>query len=141
MTVAPAGPILMIEDDPDDVFLTTHMLRRHGIVHEIVVASDGQAALDQLLPPHGHPQVRPILILLDLHLPGIGGIELLGRLRAHPDTADVPIIVFTSTPADIEEICGYPPPTACAHKPLSFSNFQQLTQAFNLPLNPPPIPP
>ncbi|ORT46778.1 response regulator, partial [Frankia sp. KB5] len=96
------GPdILLVEDDPDDVALTLHALRTKGIVASIEVLRDGAEALDYLFragayadrPPTGDPKV----ILLDLKLPKVDGLEVLQRLKGDPKLRTVPVVMLTSS--------------------------------------------
>jgi len=83
-------PILLVEDNPDDVALTLRAFRRQRIVNEVVVMKDGVAALDYLLArgPHAgrNPRDLPAVVLLDLKLPKLDGLDLLKELRANPLT-------------------------------------------------------
>ena len=129
-----AEVVVLVEDDPDDAFLTTHTLVRHGLKHEIVVVGDGRAALELLLPPPPIERVRAALVLLDLNLPHIGGFEVLRRLRADPQTADVPVILFTSTSTDEQRLIRLQPAVAFLRKPLNFSSFQSVSARIGLDL-------
>jgi CheY-like chemotaxis protein len=131
-TSAPA--IVLVEDDPDDAFLTIHALTRHGVQPDIVVARNGQSALDLLLPSAGHEHLLPRLVLLDLNLPRLGGFEVLDRLRADSSTADLPVIALTNTRIDEDKLAAYPPPTGFTRKPLDFTAFQRVSVALGLPL-------
>ena len=89
--------ILLVDDNPDDVFLTIHAFRKAGIDNEIIVASDGVQALDLLLPRDDRAPLRPAIILLDLNMPRVGGLEVLAKLRADPATRRLPVIVMTTS--------------------------------------------
>jgi two-component system response regulator len=92
--------ILLVEDNPHEEMLTTLLLEQQGIFAEIMVARDGEEALN-LLP--GEDQINraevelPAVILLDLNLPKIHGLEVLRRVRAHPLTRVLPVVIFTSS--------------------------------------------
>lgn len=93
------GPILLVDDSDSDVALTLRALRKHRIANEIVVARDGVEALELLLPevpPPGGALV-PRVIMLDLKLPRVGGIEVLRRLKADERTRTLPVVVLTSS--------------------------------------------
>ncbi len=99
--MAEQRPVLLVEDDPDDVELTLLAFARHGLRNRVVVARDGSEALELLLPPGGSPQGRkrpvPSLVLLDLKLPKVDGLEVLAKLRRHDHTRALPVVVFTSS--------------------------------------------
>lgn len=87
--------ILLVEDNPDDVELARRALQRCGRPVELAVAEDGVAALELLsgAPADGLPD----LVLLDLKLPRLGGLDVLSRLRAAPDTSQIPVVVLTTS--------------------------------------------
>ena len=89
--------ILLVDDNPDDVYLTMHAFRKNDIDNEIIVANDGVEALALLLPSDGSPPLHPIIVLLDLNMPRMGGLEVLARLRADPSTRSLPVIVLTTS--------------------------------------------
>lgn len=92
--------ILLVEDTPDDVFLTLRALQRNAITNELVVKKDGMEALQWLFGEGGSgalPKGLPSLILLDLKLPGLDGLEVLRRIRSHPATRHTPVVVLTSS--------------------------------------------
>jgi two-component system response regulator len=101
------GVILLVEDNPDDVFATRRAFGRSKVTNELVVAMDGQAALDLLLPAQGTQPLQPVLVLLDLNLPKIGGLEILQRLRGDPRTEFLPVVVLTSSESDEDWICAH----------------------------------
>lgn len=86
--------IVLVEDNPDDEMLTLRALKRNGIANPVVVLRDGAEALDFLLAPDAP---SPQLVLLDLKLPRIDGLEVLERLRAESRTALLPIVILTSS--------------------------------------------
>lgn len=113
--------ILLVEDNPDDEILTLRAFKRHKIANPVVVARDGQEALDYLLDP---AKLVPSIVLLDLKLPKIGGLEVLKRLRADPRTESVPVIILTSSNQDSDLIAGYK--LGCnsyVRKPVDFDKF------------------
>jgi two-component system response regulator len=83
--------ILLVEDNADDVELLKRALKKNALDHQIVVASDGLDALKQL------ETLVPDLVLLDLHLPGLSGLEVLERLRANSRTRLLPVVVLTTS--------------------------------------------
>ena len=86
--------IVLVEDNPDDEMLTLRALKRNGIANPVVVLRDGAEALDFLLAPDAP---SPQLVLLDLKLPRIDGLDVLERLRAESRTALLPIVILTSS--------------------------------------------
>lgn len=93
-----AGPILLVEDNPDDVELTLRALRREEVTRDVVVARDGAEALRLLgVSGGGEGALVPALVLLDVRLPKIGGLEVLRAIRAEPRTQHVPVVMLTSS--------------------------------------------
>jgi len=103
--------ILLVEDNPGDEALTLRALKKNSIEHEVVVAHDGAEALEYLFGEGAYAgrdtNVMPDLILLDLRLPKIDGLEVLQRLRANELTENIPIVVLTSSDADKDLIDSY----------------------------------
>ena len=100
------GSILLVEDNANDMALAKLALRQSGYADEILTARDGAEALDMIFGRGGdesHDRVRPDVILLDLKMPGLEGLSLLGWIRSHADVRLTPVIVFSSSddPADI----------------------------------------
>lgn len=99
------APVLLVEDDAHDVELTVEALRRSNIANRVDVLRDGLEALDYLCGGASHPASAPLpaLVLLDLRLPGLDGIELLKFIRSTPSILSVPVVVLTgsSEPADL----------------------------------------
>src|SRR2546430_1356660 len=115
--------ILLVEDNPDDADLTLRALKKNKIMNEVIVARDGVEALDYLLPPDGQKQL-PALILLDLKLPRIDGLEVLRRLRADERTQVLPVIILTTSKEQGDLLTGYR--NGCNSyicKPVDFAQF------------------
>ena len=93
------GPILLVDDSETDVALTLRALRKHHLANTIVVAKDGVEALELLLPATGSLEERliPRVIMLDLKLPRVNGIEVLRQLKADERTRSIPVVVLTSS--------------------------------------------
>jgi two-component system response regulator len=91
------GPILLVEDNPDDVMFTLRAFSKNRIHNQIVVASDGEQALRLLFPEDGTAPLRPALILLDIKLPKIDGLEVLRHIRVHARTRSLPVVVLTTS--------------------------------------------
>jgi two-component system response regulator len=103
--------ILLIEDNPDDEALTMRALKKNGIKHEIVVAHDGVEALDFLFGRGAHAgrdlNQMPHVVLLDLKLPKVDGLEVLRQLRANHRTQLLPIVILTSSNEEQDRINAY----------------------------------
>jgi two-component system response regulator len=101
-------PILLVEDNPDDEKLTLRALKKNQIQNEIIVARDGVEALDYLFGSPERPMgERPAIVLLDLKLPKIDGIEVLRRIRADSVMRLIPIVILTSSREEQDLIAGY----------------------------------
>ena len=102
--------ILLVEDNPDDEALTLRAVRKH-MPYGIVVARDGAEALDYLFGTGGHserePLSNPLLVLLDLKLPKVNGLEVLRRMRENVKTRSIPVIVFTSSTEEQDILDSY----------------------------------
>jgi len=122
--------ILLVEDNPQDELLTVRALRRANVCNRIDVARDGQQALDYLLRqgdfagPAG-PDL-PTLVLLDIGLPRLSGLEVLERLRAEDRTTMVPVVILTSSDEEQDRLTGYK--LGCnsfVRKPVDFAEFAE----------------
>ena len=114
------APILLVEDNPDDVALTQRAFERNNIENELLVATDGEQALHLLL----EEGVLPALVLLDLKLPKVGGLEVLQRLRADERTSLIPIVVLTSSREEEDVLEGYRHgANSYIRKPVAFDAF------------------
>jgi two-component system, response regulator len=103
--------ILLVEDNPDDELLTLHALKKNHIGNEVIVVRDGVQALEYLFCTGAYatrnPANMPELILLDLRLPKVDGIEVLRRIRGNEHTRSLPVIIFTSSRSDQDLVNGY----------------------------------
>jgi CheY-like chemotaxis protein len=108
--VASLRPILLVEDNPADIELTVAALRKTNIANEIVVARDGVEALDYIFCEGSHAQragEQPAVILLDLKLPKVDGIEVLERVKKHPRHRNIPIVMLTSSREETDVVRSY----------------------------------
>ena len=141
--------ILLVEDNPDDEELTLRALARNNIGNQVVVVRDGQEALDWLEGTGTHAgrdaSNVPALILLDLKLPKVDGLEVLRRVRVNPNTAIVPVVILTSSKEDRDRASGYQGgANSYVQKPVDFTSFvdavRQLGMYWLMLNEPPPSP-
>jgi two-component system response regulator len=131
------GIILLVEDNPDDVELTLRAFERSNIANRIVVVGDGQAALDYLWATgeyarrDAHPM--PEVVLLDLKLPKIDGLEVLRRLRADDRTRHLPVVILTSSSEDRDRLRSYDlGANSFVQKPVAFTAFAEAAAQIGL---------
>lgn len=123
--------ILLVEDNLDDEALTLRALKKNNIANEIVTARDGARALDLLLGKDA--KGPPALVLLDLKLPKIDGLEVLRRLRAHERTALVPVVILTSSNEEQDLVSGYKlGANSYIRKPVDFNRFVEAVKQLGL---------
>ena len=120
--------ILLVEDNPDDVALTLRAFRKNRILNSVVVARDGVEALDYLLGtgPHAGRDVKalPAVVLLDLKLPRVDGLEVLRRVRGDPVTRLLRVVVLTSSAEEQDIVDSYRlGANSYIRKPVDFDNF------------------
>jgi two-component system response regulator len=120
--------ILLVEDNPDDELLAMRALKKNGILSEVVVARDGVEALDYLFGAGEHAErdvsVMPQLILLDLKLPRIDGLEVLRRLRSDGRTRLLPVVILTSSKEQQDMLDSYGlGANSYVRKPVNFEQF------------------
>ena len=132
--VAGEEVVLLVEDDPDEVFLTEHLFARHALSQRLLVAGDGRSALDLLLPAPPREPLNARLVLLDLNLPHVGGFEVLRQLRADARTLDLPVAVFTTNRTEEQAIAAYQPAVTFIHKPISMRSLRDAGTALGLTL-------
>jgi len=129
--------ILLVEDNPADLELTLHALRTNNLANRIEVARDGEEALDFLFCTGKHiardPNQMPKLILLDLKLPKVDGIEVLRQVKADPKTRTIPITVLTSSSegSDLSR-CYDLGVNSYIQKPVDFDKFRDVVKQFSL---------
>jgi two-component system, response regulator len=119
--------ILLVEDNPDDAELTLLAFKNSRITNEIVVARDGAEAIDCLFGTGEHaakPPGLPALVILDLNLPKVPGIEVLKRIRSNPRTALLPVVMLTTSVEEEDVLgCYRSGCNAYVQKPVSFDEF------------------
>ena len=128
--------ILLVEDNPSDEALTLRALRKNNISSTVVVKRDGAEALDYLLvrrSDSGDACALPQLILLDLHLPKIDGLEVLRRIRADARTRLLPVVILTSSREDTDLVRGYDlGANGYVRKPVDFVQFAEAVRQIGL---------
>lgn len=122
--------ILLVEDNPDHELLTLRALKKNNIANDVVVARDGAEAVAWLLgegaPMARHPEQIPLVVLLDLKLPRIDGLEVLRRLRADERTRLVPVVILTSSDEERDLVEGYRlGANSYIRKPVDFTEFME----------------
>jgi two-component system response regulator len=129
--------ILLVEDNPDDVALTLRALKINRIHNEVVVAKDGVEALDYLFGAGNHSgrdtSIQPEVVLLDLKLPKITGLEVLSRIRADQRTKYLPVVILTSSAEERDIAAGYANGVnSYVRKPIDFDEFLESVRQLGL---------
>ena len=140
------NPVLVVEDNPDDQLLIVRNLSKHNVGNEIIVANDGAEALEMLLPNgsgNGKEPILPAVVLLDISLPKLSGIEVLERIRADKRTESLPVVMLSSSDegSDIER-CYELGVNSYVCKPVKFEEFAAAVKDLGLYwliLNKPPL--
>jgi CheY-like chemotaxis protein len=130
-------PILLVEDTPDDSELTVMSLRSSGLLNEVILAEDGVEALDYLFCRGTHagrdPHIQPALILLDIKMPRLDGIEVLQQLRADSRTNTLPVVILTTSVEDVDLLRAYESgANAYVRKPVGLPQFQEAIRQLGL---------
>ncbi|MBU1978637.1 MAG: response regulator [Gammaproteobacteria bacterium] len=125
-------PILLVEDNPVDLDLTLRAFAHHNLASPIQVARDGQEALDWI-PRWEAGETLPLVILLDLKLPRVDGLEVLRQLREHPVSCDLPVVVLTSSSEDRDVKAAYRlHANSYIVKPVNFEKFMDVATQIEL---------
>ncbi len=129
--------ILLVDDDPNDVELTLRAFRNNPLGNKIVVARDGLEALDYLCGTGAYagrdPAHQPQVVLLDLNLPAIDGLEVLRRIRADDRFRRLPIVILTSSNEDSDKLAGYGlGANSYVRKPVDFRKFSEAVTRLGL---------
>jgi two-component system response regulator len=129
------GIILLVEDNPHDAILTVRALEKSQVVNEIVVASDGVEALDYLFGT-GLSEGRaltPVIVLLDLKLPKVDGLEVLKKIRLDERTKYLPVVILTSSKEERDIVEGYSlGANSYVCKPVDFNEFMEAASQLGL---------
>ncbi|NJN14929.1 MAG: response regulator [Oscillochloris sp.] len=130
-----ARSILLVEDNPDDELLTVRTLRRSNIANDIIVAHNGEEALNYLFIPAANSELPPLpsVVLLDLKLPKIDGLEVLTRIRAEDRTRRLPVVILTSSSEERDMLESYNlGANSYVRKPVDFDQFREAVQQLGL---------
>ena len=127
----PRKLILLVEDNPDDEFLTRDALRTGGVQHDVVVARDGAEAVEWIFS--GKDSRTPDLVLLDLKLPKMSGFDVLERIRANAETSRLPVVILTSSSEHGDIHRSYATgANSYVRKPVNFAEFVRAVQALGV---------
>jgi two-component system response regulator len=124
------GTILLVEDNLDDVALTRRALRKSNITNELVVVGDGEEALRQILPGDAR---LPLLVLLDINLPKVNGLDVLRAIRADDRTRCLPVVVLTTSSEERDIVESYQlGANSYVRKPIVFDDFLEAIRILGL---------
>ena len=125
--------ILLVEDDPDHEALAIRALRKANVANEIKVARDGAEAVDYMNGIHDGSNKMPQLVLLDLKLPKVEGLDVLRHIRASDKTAILPVVVLTSSDEERDIVASYRlGVNSYIRKPVNFSDFAEATKQLGM---------
>jgi two-component system response regulator len=127
--MAAVPPLLLVEDNPDDERLTRRALKKGNLSNEILLARNGEEALNLLFSL----SILPAVVMLDLKLPKIGGLEVLRQIRAHERTQRLPVVVLTSSSEDRDVVESYNlGANSYVRKPVEFERFTEAVRQLGL---------
>ena len=125
-----ARMIMLVEDDPDHELLTIRALNKSNIANDVRVARDGEEAINLLFGPE---PIQPQVILLDLKLPKVDGLEVLRRIRENDRTRMLPVVVLTSSDEERDLVRSYQiGVNSYIRKPVSFTDFAEATRQLGM---------
>ena len=130
-------PILLVEDNPDDQTLILRALKKNNILNEVVLVRDGVEALDYLFSTGAHqgrdPDLMPQVVLLDIKLPKLDGLEVLKRIRADERTKRLPVVILTSSREQQDLMTSYDSGVnSYIQKPVDFNQFSEAVRKLGL---------
>lgn len=148
MTPVEQLEILLVEDSPADIELTLHSLRRNNLANRIHVVRDGEEAIDYLFCRGAYSdrsfEEPPRLVLLDIKLPKVDGLEVLRQLKGDPRTKAIPVVILTSSREEQDIVNGYHlGVNSYLQKPVDFDRFREIVRQLGLywiVVNEPPPP-
>jgi len=122
--------ILLVEDDPDHELLTIRALKKSNIANNVKIARDGEEAIGMLFGPE---PIKPQVILLDLKLPKVDGLEVLRRIRESDSTRMMPVVVLTSSDEERDVVRSYSlGVNSYIRKPVNFTDFAEATRQLGM---------
>lgn len=128
--------ILLVEDNEDDEALTLRAFKRNKVLNQVVVVRTGEEALDFLFATGPHaardPSTIPTLMLLDLNLPKVNGLDVLRRVRSDGRTQRLCVVALTSSKQDEGTLRSEPGPTGSIRKPINFTDLDEAVRALGL---------
>jgi two-component system, response regulator len=126
--------ILLVEDNPNDQLLTQRAFKKSNLGNELVIANDGEEALIYLFGNQNTPpQPLPVLVLLDLKLPKVDGLEVLQHIRSHERTQLLPVVILTSSKEQDDLVQSYKlGVNSYVRKPVDFNHFAEAVQQLGL---------
>jgi two-component system, response regulator len=135
--------ILLVEDNQEDLELTLHALKRENLASHVHVARDGEEALEFLQGNGNSKACRPKLILLDLKLPKVDGMQVLKQIKSNPRTKTIPVVILTSSKEERDLLNGYHlGANSYIQKPVDFAQFRDTVKnagLYWLLINQPPV--
>lgn len=130
------GKILLVEDNPNDAELSLMALKKKKLANEIIWLKDGQEALDYLYCAdayEGREKINPVLMLLDIKMPRVDGIEVLKQIKGDPDLHTIPVVILTSSREECDLVEGYENGVnAFVVKPVDFSEFMDTVSSLGV---------
>jgi two-component system response regulator len=128
-----AGTILLVDDSPDHIALTLRALKKNNMANHVDVATDGEEALRYLLPEERSDNRLPALVLLDINLPKVNGLDVLRAIRAHERTRHLPVVVLTTSNEERDIVETYNlGANSFVRKPVIFDEFLEAVRLLGM---------